>query len=113
MALRADLQKTKFTTEMSCLQMLKAMLDALSLWEKVGDNDRDNFIKLNSYYTLLLEKWPTQPVEKNVVNLERERVVATFAQARWLGVMSRRMLQLSLVVQMRPPSLKEKLPPFS
>eukprot|EP00964_Phaeocystis_antarctica_P161614 scaffold133469_cov103-Phaeocystis_antarctica.AAC.1 len=37
----------------------------------------------------------------------------TFAQARWLGVMSRRMLQLSLVVQMRPPSLKEKLPPFS
>merc|ERR1712166_855692 len=35
----------------------------------------------------------------------------TFAQARWLGVMSRRMLQLSLVVQMRPPSSKEKLPP--
>ena len=66
MALRADLQKTKFTTEMSCLQMLKAMLDALSLWEKVGDNDRDSFIKLNSYYTLLLEKWPTQPAEKNV-----------------------------------------------
>eukprot|EP00964_Phaeocystis_antarctica_P045831 scaffold26403_cov95-Phaeocystis_antarctica.AAC.2 len=31
MALRADLQKTKFTIEMSCLQMLKTMLDALSL----------------------------------------------------------------------------------
>ena len=46
MALRADLQKTKFTTEMSCLQMLKAMLDALSLWEKVGDNDRDSFIAI-------------------------------------------------------------------
>ena len=73
MALRADLQKTKFTTEMSCLQMLKAMLDALSLWEKVGDNDRDNVIKLNSYYTLLLEKWPTQPAEKNVVRLREFR----------------------------------------
>ena len=69
MALRADLQKTKFTTEMSCLQMLKVMLDALSLWEKVGDNDRDDFVKLNSYYTLLLEKWPTQPAEKNVVRV--------------------------------------------
>ena len=34
MALRADLQKTKFTIDMSCLQMLKTMLDALSLWEK-------------------------------------------------------------------------------
>ena len=37
----------------------------------------------------------------------------TFAHARWLGVMSRRMLQLSLVVQTHPPLLKEKLPPFS
>ena len=64
MALRADLQKTKFTIEMSCLQMLKTMLDALSLWEKIGDNDRDSYIKLNSFYTLLLEKWPTQPVEE-------------------------------------------------
>ena len=69
MALRADLQKTKFTIEMSCLQMLKTMLDALSLWEKIGDNDRYDYIKLNSYYTLLLKKWPVQPVEKNVVRV--------------------------------------------
>ena len=69
MALRADLQKTKFTIDMSCLQMLKTMLDALSLWEKIGDNDRDSYIKLNSFYTLLLEKWPTQPAEKNVVRV--------------------------------------------
>eukprot|EP00964_Phaeocystis_antarctica_P111688 scaffold76003_cov98-Phaeocystis_antarctica.AAC.2 len=49
--------------------MLKTMLDALSLWEKIGDNDRDSYIKLNSFYTLLLEKWPTQPAEKNVVRV--------------------------------------------
>jgi len=44
-----------------------------SLWEKVGDNDRDSFIKLNSYYTLLLE---TQPAEKNVVRVRFRRAGA-------------------------------------
>ena len=85
MALRADLQKTKFTTEMSCLQMLKVMLDALSLWEKVGDNDRDDFVKLNSYYTLLLEKWPTQPAEKNVVRVRFRLAEKVFRSDPSLG----------------------------
>ena len=39
MALRADLQKTKFTTEMSCLQMLKANLRTTGFqWPAVPAN---------------------------------------------------------------------------
>eukprot|EP00964_Phaeocystis_antarctica_P140076 scaffold104859_cov54-Phaeocystis_antarctica.AAC.1 len=49
------------------------MLDALSLWEKIDDNDRYDYIKLNSYYTLLLKKWPVQPVEKLEKNVVRVR----------------------------------------
>ena len=85
MALRASLQKTKFTIEMACLQMLKMMLDTLSVWEKVGDNDRYDFIKLNSYYALLLEKWPTQPAEKNVVRVRFRLAEKVFKSDPSLG----------------------------
>ena len=88
MALRASLQKTKFTIEMSCLQMLKMMLDTLSVWEKVGDNDRYDFIKLNSYYALLLEKWPTQPAEKNVVRVRFRLAEKVFKSDPSLGDVS-------------------------
>ena len=68
MALRASLQKTKFTIEMSCLQMLKMMLDTLSVWEKVGDNDRYDFIKLNSYILAVGDLFQLPAVERFRIN---------------------------------------------
>ena len=54
----------------------------------MGDNDRYDFIKLNSYYALLLEKWPTQPAEKNVVRVRFRLAEKVFKSDPSLGDVS-------------------------
>ena len=60
-ALRSDLQaNTKFELNMSLSRMLKTMVDALSTWCKIGDNDKQDVVKLNEFYKFILEKMPSK-----------------------------------------------------
>ena len=53
MRLRSDLARIKFDTNMTLTQILKAMVDGLSLWCKIGDNDKGDPVKLHSFYELM------------------------------------------------------------
>ena len=84
-AMRAELNKTKFHLEMSRTQLLKTMLDALSIWAKLGDNDKSDAIKLNAYYRLILEKMPSSPPESNLVRVRVRLAELVYANAATLA----------------------------
>ncbi|MAT60716.1 MAG: hypothetical protein CMH41_03515, partial [Micrococcales bacterium] len=83
--LRAELQAMKFDINMTLTKMLKTLVDALSIWCKIGDNDKNNVVKLNAYYVLMLEKMPTRPPEANVVRVRVRLAEQVYANASQLA----------------------------
>ena len=79
--LRADLAATKFDLNMPLTKLLKTMVDALSIWCKIGDNDKNDPVKLNAYYVFVLEKMPTRPPESNMVRVRVRLAEKVFANA--------------------------------
>ena len=90
MALRAELQSNvKFDLNMGLTKMLKVLVDGLSLWCKIGDNDKHDVAKLDSYYKLILEKMPTKPPEANIVRVRVRLAEKVFANAPELAQVER------------------------
>ena len=85
MRLRAELQSTKFEINMTLTKLLKTLVEALSLWCKIGDNDKNDAVKLNAYYVLMLEKMPTNPPEANMVRVRVRLAEQVFANAPQLS----------------------------
>ena len=85
MRLRADLAATKFDLNMPLTKFLKTLVDALSLWCKIGDNDKNDPVKLNAYYVFVLEKMPTRPPEANLVRVRVRLAEKVFANAPQLS----------------------------
>ena len=85
MRLRADLATTKFELNMPLTKLLKTLVDALSLWCKIGDNDKNDPVKLNAYYVFVLEKMPTRPPEANLVRVRVRLAEKVFANAPQLS----------------------------
>ena len=83
--LRAELQATKFELNTSLTKLLKTFVDALSIWCKIGDNDKNDPVKLNTYYVLMLEKLPTKPPEANLVRVRVRLAEQVFANATQLN----------------------------
>ena len=55
------------------------------MWSKIGDNAKDDAVKLNAYYVLMLEKMPTRPPEANVVRVRVRLAEQVYANAPQLG----------------------------
>ena len=83
--LRAELQSLKFDINMTLTRMLKTFVDALSIWCKIGDNDKNDIVKLNAYYVLMLEKMPTRPPESNLVRVRVRLAEQVYASAPQLS----------------------------
>ena len=83
--LRADLAATRFDVNMPLTKFLKTMVDALSLWCKIGDNDKNDPVKLNAYYVFILEKMPTRPPEANIVRVRVRLAEKVYANASSLA----------------------------
>ena len=72
--LRADLAKFTLPIGISQQQLLKTLLDALSVWCKIGDNDKYDTTKLTDYYETMRDKMPSTPSDSPMARI-RTRLV--------------------------------------
>ena len=71
-------------TRTSQMQLLKSLLDLLSLWKRIGSNKESDPVKLDDFYLLLLSKLPTAPIEAPIVRLRSWFAEKHFEKASFL-----------------------------
>ena len=66
---REAYSKFKFTIDMGVGQLQKTLLDSLSGWSVIGDNDKSSKVKLYDFYKQTRDKFPKQPDSHPIVRV--------------------------------------------
>ena len=68
---REAYSKFKFTIDMGVGQMQKTLLDSLSGWTVIADNDKSDKVKLYDFYKQTRDKFPKQPDSHPIVRVRQ------------------------------------------
>ena len=82
---REAYSKFKFTIDMGVGQLQKTLLDSLSGWSVIGDNDKSNKVKLYDFYKQTRDKFPKQPDSHPIVRVRQMLADLIFNEAQILA----------------------------
>ena len=80
-----EMKKITFDVRTTQMQLLKSLLDLLSLWKRIGSNNETDAVKLDDFYQLVLNKLPTSPIEAPIVRLRSWFAEKHFEKAGFLS----------------------------
>ena len=95
---REAYSKFKFTIDMGVGQLQKTLLDSLSGWSVIGDNDKSNKVKLYDFYKQTRDKFPKQPDSHPIVRVRQMLADLIFNEAQILANVNLTIERISLSI---------------